>query len=99
MSDRLFILLDEQAHVVKSGRMAFGRKPTWISGPDANGTLVLHVTGSQFSDGTYKPSHFLVLRVESYDRARPGLIDCECSVVVEIAGIPKKPSKRRGGAL
>lgn len=96
MSDRLRILMEEKTHAVLSTRMAFGRKPTWISGPDENGTLVLHVVGSQESNGTYIPARFVVLRVEHMDRE--GLeVDYECSVLVEIPGIPKKPSKRRGG--
>lgn len=94
-----FLTIDERTHVIRSSKMAFGRKPVWISGPDIEGTLVLHVTGSlEYQDGggsRYAPSRFLVLHVEAESRTVDGLLDLECSLVVEIAGIPKKPSKRR----
>lgn len=96
MSDLLRVLIEDQTHIVKSTRMAFGRKPVHIMGPDEKGVMVLHVTGSQMSDGTYVPAHFIVLRVEYTDtRAYDGHTDYECSIIVTIPGVPKKPSKRR----
>lgn len=95
-----FFTIDERTHHIRSSKMAFGRKPTWISGPDQNGTLVLHVVGSlEYQDGggsVYAPSRFLVLHVDKEERRLDQPAEYECSLVVEIAGIPKKPRKGRG---
>lgn len=102
------LVIDEATHHIRSSGMAFGKKPTWISGPDQNGTLVIHVVGSLLYDGeggsAYAPSRFLVLRVDHDERKvdfltalnkTRVLMIYECTLLVEIMGIPKKPSKRR----
>lgn len=120
MTSTFQLIIDEKSHHIRSAGyysgqdgsrgMAFGKKPTWISGPDQNGILVVHVVGSLLysqEDGSsaYAPSRFLVLRVDEEERdvksfkvanAQPRVdMIYVCTLLVEIMGIPKKPSIRR----
>ena len=94
----IYLTMEERTHHIKSSKMAYGRKPTWISGPDQNGIMVLHVVGSlKYTDAgnTYAPSRFIVVKVDQARYQWDGVIEYDLVVLVEIAGIPKKPSKRR----